>query len=116
MHWCLLGVTVPERRHPQALCESCPLFPHGEFVPTFGPKKAKLAVVGEAPGANEARVGRPFVGVSGQLLDKVLQHYEINRREVLTTNATLCRDKDGATPTGAAIRACRPRLLAELQD
>jgi uracil-DNA glycosylase family 4 len=107
--------TVSLRRHPLAKCEECELFKGGKFVPSDGPDKARLAIVGEAPGANEARVGKPFIGDSGQLLNRVLSHYGIDRKEVFLTNAALCRESNGATPTASVLQACRPRLLAELQ-
>src|SRR5216684_1439514 len=114
-------MTEPEqltslRKHPLAKCEDCPLYAEGQFVPSDGPAKAKLAIVGEAPGANEARIGRPFIGESGKLLDTILCHYQINRKEVLLSNACLCREANGATPSAKALQACRPRLLAELKD
>lgn len=105
-----------KRRHPLALCETCPLFQDGEFVPSYGPAKADIAIVGEAPGYNEAQRGIPFTGQSGKLLDTVLKHYKIDRSEVFLTNACLCRNEDGTTPTKAAITACHPRLIHELQD
>jgi uracil-DNA glycosylase family 4 len=111
---------VPEelahaRKHPLAKCEECPLWAEGQFVPSVGPKTAKTAIVGEAPGAYEARRGEPFIGESGQLLNNILRHHKIPRKEVFLSNACLCRQPDGATPTAPALRACRPRLLAELE-
>jgi DNA polymerase-1 len=107
---------VADRKHPLAECERCDLFADGRFVPSVGPERASLAVVGEAPGANEARRGQPFVGVSGKLLDKVLQHYHIDRTATFLTNACLCRPTDNATPSAVAVSACRPRLLQELEE
>jgi len=104
------------RKHPAALCEECDLYDIGRFVPSEGPEKASLCILGEAPGANEARLGRPFVGVSGKLLDKIMEHYHIDRATTLLTNACLCRPPDNATPSQTAIRSCRPRLLQELRD
>ncbi len=113
----ILGGAIQRvRKHPAANCESCPLLLDGEYVPSAGPEKTKLAVCGEAPGAYEAKVGEPFVGESGKLLTKILSAYGINKHEVLRTNAASCRRSDGATPTQAAIQACRPRLVAELKD
>jgi len=105
-----------KRRHPEALCESCPLFETGEFVPSCGPEHAKLAVIGEAPGINESRIGKPFVGQSGRLLDVLLKHNEIDREETFLSNACLCRDPSGENPPKDAIGACRPRLLHELKE
>jgi uracil-DNA glycosylase family 4 len=105
---------VLERKHPLAKCEECPLFTVGRFVPSAGPEKAELAFVGEAPGAQEARGGVPFVGPSGKLLDVVMKHHGIEREEVFLTNACLCRPPDNSTPPVSAVAACRDRLDAEL--
>lgn len=55
------------------------------------------------------------MGPSGKLLNQVLAHHGYQRNEVMLTNVCLCRPKDNATPTKAAIAACRPRLLNELR-
>ncbi|HVI77494.1 MAG TPA: uracil-DNA glycosylase family protein, partial [Candidatus Acidoferrum sp.] len=102
-------------KHPLADCENCPLLKVGRYVPSEGPSTADLAFVGEAPGAQEARGGRPFVGPSGKLLERVLDEYGIRRSDVLLTNACLCRPPDNSTPAKSAIAACRPRLVQELQ-
>jgi uracil-DNA glycosylase family 4 len=99
-------------------CHRCPLLNVRAPVLGHGPLDAKLAIVGEAPGYNEAAIGKPFVGPSGKLLDATLEEVHYHRRDVYVTNAVLCRPisergGDSAPPT-EAIRACRPRLLAEL--
>lgn len=107
-----------KRRHKDALCEVCPLYKSGTiYVASSGPKDAKIALVGEAPGQSELRTGIPFSGQSGQLLNTVLEHHGIDRNEVLVTNAVLCMVKgDNVKPPKAAIKACRPRLLAEINN
>ena len=105
-----------ERKHPLAKCEECPLQVGGKLVSSEGPEKASIAFVGEAPGIQEARGERQFVGPSGKLLNLVLRHHNIDRDEVFLSNATLCRPNDGSAPTKSAISACRPRLLGELED
>lgn len=105
-----------ERKHPYAECENCPLFEAGRYVASEGPERSKLAFVGEAPGIQDTRKGRPFVSPSGKLLDMVLQHHGIDRGEVFLTNATLCRPPDNGTPPKSAVRACHPRLSHELHD
>ncbi len=104
------------RKHPDALCEECPLHRDGEFVPSAGPTTADIVVVGEAPGANESKVGKPFIGESGQLLNAILKHKQIERDNLRVTNACLCRDSSGATPSAKALTACRPRLMKEIQQ
>ena len=85
------------------------------MCPSYGPSPSRLAIVGEAPGYKEAAEGIPFVGPSGRLLDMVLNHHGIDRNSVYVTNTVLCRPKDNRTPTPAEVKACRPRLVAEIQ-
>lgn len=92
------------RKHPLAECEKCPLYEIGSYVGSDGPQQAQIAFVGEAPGGNEAQVGKPFIGVSGRLLNQVLQHYQIRRSDVFLTNAALCRPPENATPSAAALK------------
>lgn len=57
-----------------------------KIVPGFGPAKARLVIVGEAPGQEEVKQGQPFVGASGRLLDEALAEAEISRAECYITN------------------------------
>jgi len=58
------------------------------MVPPVGPKTAAIAIVGEAPGAQEEEKGMPFVGGSGQLLTKVLEKVGLNRSNLWITNVS----------------------------
>lgn len=115
-------VAVPPK-HPLAKCDQCPLQEGTAFVPTKfpdhlaedGTHPSGIAVVGEAPGFQEANRGEPFVGPSGKLLDKVLDYHGIDRRDVTLTNAVLCRPPDNATPPKLAVQACSKRLVSDLQ-
>ena len=101
-------------KHPLANCQQCP-FENAPFVPTQNlHPRAKLAVIGEAPGAYEAGRGIPFTGPSGRLLNQVLSHHGYERSEVMVTNVCLCRPTNNDDPPKAAIAACKPRLDAEL--
>jgi uracil-DNA glycosylase family 4 len=100
---------------PGARCDECPLKEYKHALGS-GPKVSSLAIVGEAPGAQEVAAGVPFTGRSGKLLDSVLRYHNINREEVWVTNVCLCRPPDNAIPPTAAIKACLPRLVAELQS
>lgn len=102
------------RHHPLANCEECPLYTVGKYVPSSGPEKASLAIVGEVPGKQEVRSGKQFVGPTGQLMNIILEHNGIERDECLLTNACSCRPPDAGPPPKAAILACRPRLLEEI--
>lgn len=103
------------RHHPDAICEECPLFEHNTYVPTVGPEKATIVLIGEAPGAQEVKTKQPFTGPSGQLLNILLKHAKIDRKEVCITNVCLCRPPDNSNPPSAAIRACAPRLETEVR-
>lgn len=93
-------------------CERCGLNPATKVSPE-GPGRAALAIVGEAPGAVELRLGRPFVGPSGQLLERALAEAGLRREEVHVTNACLC--DPGGTPKATNYMSCRPRLIEELK-
>jgi DNA polymerase len=85
-----------------------------------GNPKAKIVLIGEAPGAQEDAVGKPFVGRSGQLLDKMLAAIGLDRHSdgpnsVYITNTVFWRPPDNRTPTPAEIASCRPFLLKHLE-
>jgi len=96
-----------------AKCKECSLA-ECPRVPAVGPADAKVVIVGEAPGEMEARLGLPFVGRSGKLLDQLLDGIGISRQECWITNAVLCHPPDNKTPTAKDIAACRQRLLDEI--
>ena len=79
------------------------------------PFKADVAIVGEAPGATEIAHRTPFIGPSGQLLDKVLEATHMPpRREIFVTNALLCKPPNNKPQIRTAVETCQSRLLAEL--
>lgn len=100
---------------PGADCANCPLEKEA-FVPT---KVAlgipKVIVVGEAPGYQEAAGGVPFTGPSGKLIRTILDSYKVKHDEISFTNVCLCRPPGNQTPPATAIKACKPRLLAEVE-
>ena len=57
-----------------------------EYVPGEGPGDANFAIVGEAPGSHEDRIGKPFVGPTGDLLEEMLSEVGVHRSEVYLTN------------------------------
>jgi uracil-DNA glycosylase family 4 len=79
-----------------------------------GPLNAELFVVGEAPGFNEDREGKPFRGASGMLLDRLLSSLGLEREEVYLTNLVKCRPPEDRSPKPTEISACRPYLLSQL--
>jgi uracil-DNA glycosylase len=80
-----------------------------------GNPAAPVMIIGEAPGADEDRIGRPFVGRAGQLLDRMLAAIGLDRGKVLITNVVYWRPPGNRTPTATEIASCLPfvfRLIA----
>jgi DNA polymerase len=75
-----------------------------------GNPEAKLMVVGEAPGADEDRLGLPFVGQAGKLLDRMLASIGLDRTTAYITNIIYWRPPGNRNPTGAELAACLPFL------
>ena len=94
-----------------AKCDQCPLVEQ-PLVPSQQLTGTAIAIVGEAPGHTEVRMGQPFVGPSGKLLHKTLQVCKLSDMVGLITNVVLCYSA-GAPPL-QAIEACRARLQHEL--
>jgi DNA polymerase len=83
-------------------------------VPGDGPLGAKILFVGEAPGFNEDRQGRPFVGQAGRLLSELLRDIGLSRDEVFITNIVKCRPPENRDPGTKEIGACEPYLDRQL--
>jgi uracil-DNA glycosylase family 4 len=80
-----------------------------------GDESARLMFVGEGPGRDEDLAGEPFVGRSGQLLDKLMrQELGIDRSRCYIANVVKCRPPGNRDPLPAEIEACRPYLEAQL--
>jgi uracil-DNA glycosylase len=80
-----------------------------------GNPTAELMLIGEAPGAEEDRQGKPFVGPSGQLLDRMLATIGLDRTRVYITNSIYWRPPGNRTPTPAEIAACQPFLERQIE-
>lgn len=91
-------------------CATCPLGP-AKPVQGIG-SGGSIAVIGESPGHTELAKGKPFVGVSGQLLRSTLAAYDVSPDDVYFTNSVLCHAS--GKPSKDAIVACNERLLHEL--
>jgi DNA polymerase len=95
-------------------CDLCPLHSYSKYaVSGEGPNDAKIMLIGEAPGRNEARLGRPFVGQSGKLLETMLDAAGLARNEVYITNTVKHRPPENRTPLETEISACAIHLNAE---
>lgn len=96
-------------------CQRCPLAATRHMaVPGVGPSSARVVVIGEAPGAKEDAVGRPFVGAAGRLLSDLFERVGIVREDIFITNTVKCRPPSNRDPLPEERAACRPYLDAQL--
>ncbi|HIM74391.1 MAG TPA: uracil-DNA glycosylase [Candidatus Marinimicrobia bacterium] len=97
-------------------CQKCPLGQtRNKFVFGVGDPNASLLLVGEAPGAEEDRLGEPFVGRAGKLLDKILAAIDRNRhKDVYICNVLKCRPPNNRDPLRAEVDQCEPYLLHQI--
>jgi uracil-DNA glycosylase family 4 len=79
-----------------------------------GNPAARLMLIGEAPGAEEDRLGKPFVGRSGQLLDRMLATIGVDRSSAYITNVLFWRPPGNRKPTPGEIAACLPFVLRHI--
>ncbi|TWU00061.1 Uracil DNA glycosylase superfamily protein [Botrimarina colliarenosi] len=80
-----------------------------------GDPNARLCFLGEAPGADEDRLGEPFVGRAGQLLTKMIEACTLSRGEVYILNVLKCRPPGNRNPTPHEAGACRGFLERQLE-
>ena len=92
-----------------ALCHS-----RTKAVPGEGAVDAEVMFVGEAPGQDEDRQGRPFVGAAGRVLTEHLKKIGLKRSEVFITNIVKCRPPGNRDPQPEEIAACRDYLLSQI--
>jgi DNA polymerase len=115
------GVGLAGLRSAAAECRACELWESAtQTVFGEGPETARIVLVGEQPGDQEDRVGEPFVGPAGKLLDRALADAGIDRRDAYVTNAVKHfrftpkgKRRIHQTPGPEHLRACRPWLDAE---
>jgi DNA polymerase len=95
--------------------DGCPLSATAtNLVFADGNPDAGLMLVGEGPGAEEDRAGRPFVGPSGQLLDRMLASIDLDRTKLLITNLVPWRPPGNRNPTDNEVLICLPFLLRHI--
>jgi DNA polymerase len=80
-----------------------------------GNPKARLCFMGEAPGADEDRLGEPFVGRGGQLLNKIIEACRLKREDVYILNMLKCRPPGNRNPLPDELTNCRPFLERQLE-
>jgi len=98
-------------------CTDCKLC-SGRTQTVFGvgDEKAQWMLVGEAPGSEEDRLGEPFVGQAGRLLDNMLAALSMERgRNVYIANVLKCRPPGNRNPEPDEVAACSPHLLRQIE-
>ncbi len=107
--------TLEELRAALAAFDGCPLSATAtNLVFNDGNPETELMFIGEGPGADEDRAGKPFVGKSGQLLDRMLASIGLDRTKCLITNVVFWRPPGNRTPTDAEVQACLPFLHRQI--
>jgi uracil-DNA glycosylase family 4 len=99
-------------------CTRCPELAatRTQVVVGSGPPDARLVIVGEAPGAVEDETGTPFVGRSGQLLDRLLDEVGLPRSSVAVINTVKCRPPGNRLPSRSETASCRPWTTRQLAE
>lgn len=103
-------------------CDSCPRKTQTPVPPEGNPNGARYVWIGQDPGKQEAKQGRPFVGATGTRITHIWERacaaagVKIDRKEIFITNAALCLplENEKGKDTATAMACCRPRLMAEL--
>jgi DNA polymerase len=96
-------------------CQRCRLKDgRKQIVFGVGNPEADLVFVGEAPGADEDRVGEPFVGAAGQLLTKMIEAMGFGRQDVYICNVIKCRPPGNRNPEPDEVASCEPFLKKQL--
>ncbi|MBU6229193.1 MAG: uracil-DNA glycosylase [Cyanobacteria bacterium REEB459] len=103
-------------RHCQA-CQRCGLAPsRTHVVVSRGNPRAPILIIGEGPGQQEDEQGLPFVGKSGQLLDRILTSVDLDPdRDVYICNIVKCRPPGNRVPTPQEVAACKGYLLEQIR-
>jgi uracil-DNA glycosylase family 4 len=108
--------TLADLRHALVSFDSCPLkLTATNLVFADGNPKARVMLIGEAPGADEDRQGVPFVGVGGQLLDRMLASIGLDRTSVYITNILPWRPPGNRTPTPQEMALFKPFVQRHIE-
>lgn len=109
--------TIDDLAQHCQICQRCELGKtRTHAVVGRGNLQATIMIIGEAPGQQEDETGLPFVGKSGQLLDKILASVELNTdNDVYICNIVKCRPPENRVPTLDEMAACKPYLLEQIR-
>lgn len=112
---CDKAQTLDDLRAMMENFDGCSLrFSANSTVFGYGNPQAEILIIGEAPGADEDRLGEPFVGRSGQLLTKMLAAIDIKREDCYIANILPWRPPGNRTPTSDEVAVCLPFLKKQI--
>lgn len=108
--------TLTDLARQVSVCTDCPLHSsRTNAVPGEGPDNAEILFIGEGPGYQEDRQGRPFVGPAGNFLEELLQSIGMSRDQVYIANMIKCRPPNNRDPAPAEIAACSKYLDRQIE-
>ena len=112
-----LSMSLEEIAREISNCRKCQLWAtKTKYVPGEGSEKAEVVFVGEAPGREEDKQGRPFVGNAGKLLTEMIENVlGLSRKDVFIANVLKCRPPNNRDPLPEEIDACSPYLIRQLE-
>jgi uracil-DNA glycosylase family protein len=118
------NANLRQLREAVSHCKGCELYKHAtQAVFGEGPAKARIVLIGEQPGDQEDRAGRPFVGPAGEVLNRAIEEAGLERGDLYLTNAVkhFAFEERGKrrihrTPRLSEVTACRPWMEAELEQ
>jgi len=109
-------ITLKELGEKVSVCTRCPLAEtRANVVFGEGSPRAELMFVGEAPGGEEDKQGKPFVGRAGQLLTKIIEAIGLRREDVFICNILKCRPPGNRNPFPSEIAMCSPYLHKQIE-
>lgn len=107
---------IEKLRSEIASCKRCSLHKtRTHTVPGEGDLNAKIMFIGEAPGKNEDLQGKPFIGRSGKVFDKLLESVGLTRNQIFLCNILKCRPPDNRNPLATEIHACTRNLDIQIK-
>lgn len=111
-----ITVLLKQKNEQYKDCKNCILHQQRiNFVYGEGNPSAKLMLIGEGPGSEENKQGRPFVGRAGQLLTKMLLAINLEREEVYITNVVKCQPPGNRNPLIDEVSSCLPYLKEQIE-
>lgn len=111
-----LNLNWDELAEQVSQCRACPLHcTRTQTVFGVGSQQADIMFIGEAPGAHEDRLGQPFVGRAGQLLDQMFKSLGLSREQVYIANILKCRPPNNRDPQPDEVATCTPFLPRQIE-